>query len=254
MAARSFLGAGDIYINRLVDGIKVGHVGPIKADSLSITPSVNTVQSTSKGRHDYGQVLESVNIAQPSEFSMALKEVTGDILTMAFLGTSAAHVEASGTLTDFDLTISKVGVWLPIGRKNMGALISVESAATGGTTLVEGTDYRLNRDLGWFMALASGALEINDHAFITGAYAGATGVVVKGSTRTEVRAEIVFDGINQADGTQCTATIWEAVLAPDSEFDFLADEFGLVNLTGTLKTPAGKDAPYEVLLQDPVVV
>ena len=61
------------------------------------------------------------------------------------------------------------------------------------------------------------------------------------------------DGINQADGTQCTVTIWEAVLSPDSEFDFLASEFGTVNLTGRLKTPVGKDAPYEVLIQNPVV-
>ncbi|WP_315127203.1 hypothetical protein [Comamonas antarctica] len=236
----------------MVDGVKVGHVGPIQADSLSITPSVTTVQSTSKSRYGYGQVLESVNIAQPSEFAMALKEVTGDVLTMAFLGTSSAHLEVSGTLTDFDLTITKLGVWLALGQKNLGELISAETAAIGGTTLVEGTDYRLNRPLGWFMALAGGALDVGDHVFVTGAYAGATGTVVKGSTRTEVRAEIVFDGINQADGTQCTATIWEAVLAPDSEFDFLADEFGLVNLTGTLKTPVGKESPYEVLLQDPV--
>ena len=61
-----------------------------------------------------------------------------------------------------------------------------------------------------------------------------------------------IDGINMADGTQCTVTIWEAVLSPDSEFDFLASEFGTVNLTGRLKTPVGKDAPYEVLIQDPV--
>ena len=68
-----------------------------------------------------------------------------------------------------------------------------------------------------------------------------------------IEIDLTFDGINQADGTQCTATIWEAVLAPDSEFDFLADDFGNVNLTGTLKTPTGKDAPYEVLIQNPVV-
>lgn len=252
MAARSFLGAGDIYINRMVDGVKQGMVGPIYADSLSITPSVETVQATSKGRYDYGQVLESVNIAQPSEFSMALKEVTGDILTMAFLGTSASFTEVSGTLTDFDVTIAKVGAWTPIGKKNLANLVTVETAATGGTTLVEGTDYKLNRPLGWIMALAGGTIDAADHVFITGAYSGATGTTVKGSTRTEVRVEITFDGINQADGTQCTATIWEAVLAPDSEFDFLADDFGTVNLTGTLKTPTGKDAPYEVLIQDPV--
>lgn len=253
MAARSFLGAGDIYINRMVDGVKQGVVGPIYADSLSITPSVETVQSTSKGRYDYGQVLESVNIAQPSEFSMALKEVTGDILTMAFLGTSSTFTEASGTLTDYDLTVTKIGTWLPLGKKNLAALATVETLATGGTTLVEGVDYKLNRPMGWFMALPGGAIDANDHVFVTAAYSGATGNLVKGSTRTEVRVEITFDGINQADGTQCTATIWEAVLAPDSEFDFLADDFGLVNLTGTLKTPTGKDAPYEVLIQNPVV-
>ena len=252
MAARSFLGAGDIYIDRMVDGVKQGRIGPIYADSLSITPSVETVQSTSKGRYDYGQVLESVNIAQPSEVSMALKEVTGDILTMAFLGTSAAFTEVSGTLTDYELAVTKVGTWLPLGKKNLAALATVETLSTGGTTLVEGTDYKLNRPMGWLMALPGGAIDVDDDVFVTVAYEGATGSLVKGSTRTEVRAEIIFDGINQADGTQCTATIWEAVLAPDSEFNFLADEFGLVNLTGTLKTPVGKDAPYEVLIQDPV--
>lgn len=250
MAARSFLGAGDIYINRMVDGVKQGLIGPIYAESLSITPSVNTVQSTSKGRYDYGQVLESVNIAQPTEFSMALKEVTGDILVMAFLGTSESVNETSGTLNDAAVTV-KLGEWVPLGKKNLAALVSVENTA-GTTTYVEGTDYRLNRPMGWIMGLAGGAIADDTSVHVTGAYAGATGTRIKGSTRTEVRAEIVFDGINQADGTQCTVTIWEAVLSADSEFDFLADDFGNVNLTGNLKTPTGKDAPYEVLVQNPV--
>ena len=29
MAARSFMGAGDIYINRMVDGVEQGMIGPI---------------------------------------------------------------------------------------------------------------------------------------------------------------------------------------------------------------------------------
>lgn len=251
MAARSFLGAGDIYINRMVDGVKQGLIGPIYAESLSITPSVNTVQSTSKGRYDYGQVLESVNIAQPTEFSMALKEVTGDILVMAFLGTSETVSVASGALADFEVDV-KVGTWTPLGKKNLADLITVENS-DGTTTYVEGTDYRLNRPMGYIMALAGGALAApNSKAYVTGAHAAVSGTNIKGSTRTEVRAEIVFDGINQADGTQCTVTIWEAVLSADSEFDFLADDFGNVSLTGNLKTPVGKDAPYEVLVQDPV--
>lgn len=251
MAARSFLGAGDIYINRLVDGIEQGLVGPIKADKLEIQPNVETRESTSKGRYDYGQVLESVNLAQPTEFTLDLKEVTGDILVMAFLGTSAALNQGAGALTNKLVTITKFGRWIELGVKNLEALQAVTNEA-GTTTYVEGVDYELNRPLGWVRAIEGGAIVLAGKIKVAGSYKAAKGTVIKGSTRTEVRARIVFDGINQADGTQCTVDVLEAVLAADSAFDFLADDFGNVSLTGKLKTPVGKDAPYTVTVQDPV--
>lgn len=251
MAARSFLGAGDIYINRLVDGVPQGMIGPIYADSLELQPSVDTKQSTSKGRYDYGQVLESVNIAQPTKLTLELKEVTGDILVMAFLGTSSALSEVAGTLTDEEF-VTQAGKWVATGKRNLDELVTVESAATGGTTYVEGVDYKLNRPTGWIMALPGGTIPANGSVFISGSHAAATGTVVKGSTRTEVRAQIIFDGINQADGTQVTVEIYEAILSADSAFDFLADDFGNVSLTGNVKTPQGKDAPYTVTVQNPV--
>lgn len=251
MAARSFVGAGDIYINRQVDGVSQGWVGPIYANALQLQPSVNTIQSTSKGRHDYGQVLESVNIAQPTALTLEFKEVVGDILTMAFLGTSSTLNEASGTLTDAAVTTKK-GRWVPIGKRNLADLITVENSA-GTTTYVEGTDYKLNRDLGWIMVLTTSAIVDAAVLNVTGAYSAATGTVVHGSTRTEVRAQIKFDGINQADGTQVTVDIWEAIVSADSAFDFLADDFGTVSLTGNVKTPVGKTEPYTVTIQDPVV-
>lgn len=252
MAARSFLGAGDIYINRMVDGIPQGMVGPFKANKLSITPKVDKKQSTSKGRYDYGQVLETVNIAQPTEFSLELKEVTGDVLVMAFLGTSAAFTQAGGTATALTITATARDVWLDLGKKNLGTTFTLTNSAAS-TTYVEGTDYVLNRPLGWIKILSTGAIAAAASLKWTNTYKAATGSKISGSTRTEVRAYVVFDGINQADGTQCTVDIWEAVLSADSEFDFLADEFGTVALTGQLKTPTNKTEPYTVLVQDPVV-
>jgi hypothetical protein len=251
MAARSFLGAGDVYIDRLVDGVRQGQVGPIYANKLEIQPNVDTKQSTSKGRYDYGQVLESVNLAQPAEFTIELKEATGDILTMAFLGTSASYSAASGTMVDQARVVTAKGTWLPLGHKNLDDTITVENA--GGTvTYVEGTDYKLNRPLGLLMILPGSVIAAAATVNVSGAYSAVSGTLIQGATRTEVRAEIVFDGINQADGTQVTVNIWEAVLSADSAFDFLADDFGNISLTGTLKTPTGKSAPFEVLVQDPV--
>lgn len=247
MAARSFLGAGDIYINRIVNGVKQGMVGPIYANKLSVQPNVEKKESTSKGRYDYGQTLESVNLQQPAELALELKEVTGDILTMAFLGTSSAFTQASGTMADQAVVIKK-GAWVDLGHKNLDGTITVENSG-GTTTYVEGTDYKLNRPLGLLMVLSGSAIVDAATLNVSGAYDGATGTLVKGATQAEVRAEIVFDGINQADGSQVTATVWEAILSADSEFDFLADEFGVVSLSGTCKTPTGKDAPFEVLVQ-----
>lgn len=118
MGARSFLGAGDIYINRMIDGVAQGKVGPIYADKLELKPNVETKQSTSKGRHDYGQQLEAVNLAQPTDLTLDLKEVTGDILVMAFLGTSVALNQVSGTLADHAVTIKK-GFWVELGKRTL---------------------------------------------------------------------------------------------------------------------------------------
>lgn len=250
MAARSFLGAGDIFINRIVDGVPRGIVGPLKANRMEIQPQVDTKESTSKGRYDYGQVLESVNLAQPTEFSLELKEVTGDVLVMAFLGTSSELNQASGALSAQSVVMGAVGFWVEIGKKNLSQLITV--TGTADATLVEGVDYELNRPLGWIRSLEGGDITAAMTVKVTGGYQAATGTVIAGSTRTEVRARVLFDGINQADGTQCTVDIFEAILSADSAFDFLADEFGNVTLTGRLKTPVGKSTPYEVTIQDPV--
>ena len=99
MTARSFMGAGDIYINRMVGGVSQGMVGPIHAGKFEIKPSVDVKEATSKGRYSYGQVLDTVNLAKPTDFTIDLSEVTGDILVMAFLGTSDALNQTSGTLT-----------------------------------------------------------------------------------------------------------------------------------------------------------
>lgn len=251
MAARSFMGAGDIYINRFVGGVAQGMVGPIYADKLEIKPSVETKESTSKGRYSYGQTLETVNLSKPTEFTMDLTEVTGDILVMAFLGTSASLNQVAGNLTAAPVTIKK-GFWVPIGKLNLAATVTVKNTA-GVTTYVENTDYVLNRALGWIKVLSTSAILDAASLQITAAYSAGSGTVISGSTMTEVRANIIFDGINQADGTQVTVDIFEAVVSADSAFDFLGNDFGKVSLKGKLKTPLGKTAPYTVTVQDPVV-
>lgn len=245
MAARSFLGAGDVYLERIIDGVSQGLVGKIYADKFEIKPGVDTKQSTSKGKEDYGQVLETVNLAKPVEFTLDLKEVTGDILVMAFLGTSSSTTQASGTLTAAPVTATTLDRWIELGKKGFtGALTVTNSGAS--TTYDEGDDYEVNRDMGWIKPLSTGAITEAEALKVTGTYGAVNNTVIAGSTNTDIRARIIFDGINQADGSRAQVEVFEAVIATDSAFDFLANDFGNVSLTGTLKTPSNKTAPFEV--------
>lgn len=249
MAARGFLGAGDIYIERLVAGVSQGLKGPYYANQFEIKPNVNVVELTSKGRNDYGQTLESVAIQQPADFTLELTEVNRESLTIALLGTQAATSQTSGTLTD-QAVVAKADSWVDIGKANLGASITVEPDG-GGTAFVEGTDYILNRPLGWIKALPDGAIADDAEITVSGAYGAISGAKISGATNTDIRARIIFDGKNQADGLPCIVTVHEAIIAADAAFDFLADDFNTVSLPGKMKTPTGMNEPFTVELRDP---
>ena len=72
-------------------------------------------------------------------------------------------------------------------------------------------------------------------------------------TQAQIRARFLLDGVNFADDTPCIVTIHEAVIAADSAFDFLADDFNAVSLPGRMKTPTGFTEPYTVALRDAAV-
>jgi len=44
--------------------------------------------------------------------------------------------------------------------------------------------------------------------------------------------------------------VFEAVIAADSAFNFLADDFASITLPGRMKTPVGFNEPFTVHLRD----
>lgn len=248
MAARGFLGAGDIYIERIVAGVPQGLKGPYYADKFEIKPNVEKKDNESKGRNDYGQVLESVAIQRPADFTLDLKEVNRESMTLALLGTAAAITQASGSLAD-QAVVAKLGSWVPVSKEALGASITVEHSS-GSPAYVEGEDYLLNRPLGMIKALEGGDITDGQTIHVSGTYAAISGTRIRGATNTDLRCRIVFDGINQADGLPVIVNCHEAIIAADSAFDFLADDFNVVSLPGTLKTPVGKTEPFTIDLRN----
>ena len=249
MAARGFLGAGDLYIARYVGGVAQPYQGPYECTKFEIKPNVDLKEMTSKGRNTYGQVIESVAIPQPADLTVDLPEVNKESLAIALLGTVAAVSQTAGTLTDEAVTVTALDAWLPTSKASFTTM-SVKTSAN--VVLTEGEDYVVDKQLGWVKILAT-----NDNGVaaassikVSGSYAATTGNEIKGMTNAQLRAKFKLVGKNFADDLPYVATVHEAIIAADSAFDFLQDDFASVSLPGRMKTPTGFTEPFTVVLQN----
>lgn len=250
MAARGFLGAGDLYISRYNPTLAAfeGFKGPFEASKFEIKPNTELKELSSKGRSTYGQVIESVALPQPAEFTLELPEVNKETLTLALLGTAAVINQGSGTWADQPVTVTAKDVWLDLGKMDVAeAGFTVENSA-GTTTYVKGTDYEINYKMGWLKILPGSAITAASTLHVSGTYAAVAGTSISGATNAQIRAQFRLHGKNFADELPVIVDVWEAVIAADSAFDFLSDDFATVSLPGKLKTPAGKSEPFVVQL------
>ncbi|MBL8444788.1 MAG: hypothetical protein JNK52_12140 [Zoogloeaceae bacterium] len=250
MAARGFLGAGDLYVRRInpLTGALMSMYGPYEVEKFEYKPNVESKEKMSKGRITYGQVIESVNLPKPAEFAVTFGEVDREGLTLALMGSQSVINTPSGTIAEGAAlsVVVDLGGWVELPHQNWETVVVKD--ATGATTYVEGTHYLVNYRLGWLKVISG----IADAATVKvhGAYNAISGTRISASTVNEIRAQFVLDGINFADKLPCIATVWEGIVAPDTAFDFLADDFNSIPLTGRAKTPVGKTEPFFVELRD----
>jgi hypothetical protein len=251
MAARGFMGAGDLYVARYnnATGVFDDYVGPIETKKFEIKPNVDMKEMTSKGRSTYGQVIETVPVPKPFEFTVEFAEVNAETLVNAFLGTKTSINIGAGTMTDKQV-VTKAGAWVEIGHMNIASAGLVVTNVAQSTTYVLGTDYEINYRLGMIKALPGGAIPAGGTVSIDGSYGAVSGTQIAGGTNAQIRAKFRLDGKNFADNLPCIVDVHEAVIAADGSFDFLADDFASVSLPGRLKTPVGKSEPFTVRLLD----
>lgn len=247
MSARGFIGAGDLYIARYVNGAFEAFQGPYECTKFEIKPNIDLKEMTSRGKSTYGQVIESVALQKPAQLTVELPEVNKESLAIALLGTTAALSQTSGALAD-EVVTAKLDAWVPLSKAAWSADPVVTNSA-GTTTYVLGTDYIVNRELGWIKCLSGGAIADAASLKVDVPYGSISGTEIKGATQADVRAKFKLDGKNQADGLPCIVTVHEVVVAADSAFDFLASDFNSVTLPGRMKTPAGFTEPFNVHLR-----
>jgi hypothetical protein len=248
MSARGYLGSGDLYIDRIVGGVKQGIEGPFEVERFEIKANSELRERVSKSRNGYGQVVASAAISQPFDLNITMGEADKTGLAIALLGTAAAITQTSGTLTAVSV-VASLDKWVALTKARLTGTATV-TTDPAGTTYVEGTDYLINRELGWIKALSTGAITDAEDLLLTSAYGAIAATEILGATSAAIRAEFTLDGKNLADDTPAVVTVFEGVVASDAAVDFLSDQFLTIPLPGRLVTPTGQTAPFKIELRD----
>lgn len=250
-----FIGSGDLRINRKdpASGLFQGWTKKLYANRFELQAAAEVRELTSKGKDDYGVVIGSVALQQPATFSLTLRDPDKDAMTLLFLGSQAALTQAGSTVTAE--AVSTSGGDIRTSKGNISAVTLTSSPA--GTTYVLNTDYRVgSASLGILEVVPGSDLADDIEAAapaslpLLASYTAGTisGTTILGSTQPSIRAAVNFDGKNQESGRLVQIDIWEAVLTPDSGFDFLGDDWAEIPLSGRMVKPLDKASPFVINL------
>lgn len=241
--------AGQVYIATYGDGDIVGALaGPFEVDQLELTPGSDTKELLSRRPGMYGQVRATVQIPKSTDLAISFGSVDRVTLTMALLGSQVLKSQASGDVVNQNLTVTEKGVWFELGKKDISAVVVKNDY--NDVTYVAGVDYEVNERIGLISILESSAIATNAVLHVSYHHAASSDVEIAGSVVNQVKARIVFDGVNLVDQRPVGVEIDQAVLAPSGGFDVMASDFSKVPLKGKVVTVAGKSEPYRVRLSN----
>jgi len=196
MAARGYLGSGDLYINRIVGGVKQGMEGPFEVERFEIKANSELRERVSKSRNGYGQVVASAAIPQPFDLNITMGEADKTGLAIALLGTAAAVTQTSGTLSAVNV-VADHDKWVALTKARLtGAPVIVAGGAVV-TGAISGTTLTVS-------AVTSGTLVVGADLSGSGITPGTT--VTALGTGTGGTGTYTVDTSQTASSTTITAT------------------------------------------------
>lgn len=241
--------AGDVYISDILSAGNYGPaIGPINVSECQATPPTTEEKNrTSNKKSSFGQTLDSVQVPKdPAKLSITWDTATKSLLADAVAGKATAYAPAVATFTDIPVTLTEEG-YVELPNQNIDTATWSVTPAAGGDALIEGTDYEVNRDMGLIKALRTeGAIA----AKVSGKTKAVSGTRITGATEITKSRRVLIDGINLATNQKVRVIFHQVTFTAKGATDLMKGDFVEGQLEGTLVTPAGKDAPWEMIILD----
>jgi len=231
---------GDVYLRRWENGVLNKQViGPVGGTKLTLKANAEVKERLGKGRDNFGLVVGSITINQPTDVALGFNEVDPQVFAMLFMGTSAALNDAGGSVTGESITLVQ-DAWVKTAQRNI--------STSAITSLTLGVDFIEHPRMGAIMAKTPGAVGVQSVDYT---YSGITGTRVSSSVGGKIEVEIVFDGVNLESESDAYVRVPKATLIPDADIDLLSGDYIDTEMSGkAIKIPSETG---DVIFDDGVV-
>lgn len=207
----------------------------VDADKFEIKPDFEEKVSDSRSHLDYGQARATVILPKPTTVTVELSASSVKALAMQFQGLVQELTQSSGSQPATDLEVTEVGIWLPLGHRNISEVGFVVTNSAASTTYVLGTHYKVNWLRGEIMFLSvAGAPAKTETVKVTASWLAVDGKKILGGRVAQVRCHLRLDGQNMVNGEAVEVDVNDVALGSNNGFDFLGSDFSAITLSGKI--------------------
>ena len=200
-----------------------------------------TIKSKRRGAR-YNQPIYSEQEPGTTSLSLQLLEMPNTILARALFAEISDATVAAGAVTDEPIAVTHKDAPLTLPDRFIAAS-PAPVVKKGATTLVAGTDYKIDQRTGTIRVLGN-SVAVGDTILVSYTREAVDGTLLLGGAKPRDKFYITGDMEDRNSGEQGYLEVFQANLGVDGDIDWLAAEPLSPTLTGPLLVPAGAPAPY----------
>lgn len=199
-------------------------------DSVTLSADVTTVQKFSNTRAS-GALVDRRTLRTAYKVAAQIDEFTKENLKLFLLGTEATKTQNLAAVSDITINDIELGKYYDLGKRRItGAVVYVNEASTA---MVEGTDYELNTEFGWFRAISGGAIVALDDVRVHCSVPALTIMQIRIAQASSPIARLRFlcdDANNESSVAKDELNVWKASIAPSGDLNLISDDYGSYSL------------------------
>lgn len=218
---------------------------PVETNSLSFSYEPGDEQKIVSKRRDarYNQPVHSEQLPGTTSVSVTLLELPPLILARILYGSGSNATVTAGSVTDAALAVPAVDVPIQLPHRMLSSTPAPVVKA-GATTLVAGTDYKIDLRRGQIRFIGSTVEADDTDVTISYSYGAHVSMHIVGGATPTKKFYITGDMEDRISQENGELRIPEVSLTVDGDVDWLSAEPIQATLTGDVLVADGESAPY----------